>query len=150
MLTVMMVFGMAGRVAFGRIADRFGNLEAYAAASLGQTALAFLFPYMSTRAELYVLSALFGLLFSGAMTAFILCAREYSPAGRTGLSIGVVMFFGWLGMALGAWQGGLLYDLCGDYFPSFANASIGGVLNLLLLGLLYMYTRKGNTRGRFH
>jgi MFS family permease len=95
---------------------------------------------MTTRAELHVLSALFGLVFSGAMTAFILCAREYSPAGRTGLSIGTVMFFGWLGMALGAWQGGLFYDLCGNYFPSFANASIGGLLNLLLLGILYRYT----------
>ena len=142
MLTVMMVFGMAGRIAFGRLADRFGNLPAYAVASAGQTALAFLFPYMSTRAELYVLSALFGLVFSGAMTAFILCARDYSPAGRIGLSIGVVMFFGWLGMALGAWQGGLFYDLCGDYIPSFANASAGGVINLLLLALLYLYTRK--------
>ena len=34
---------------------------------------------MQTRAELYALSAPFGLVFSGAMTAFILCAREYSP-----------------------------------------------------------------------
>jgi len=140
LLTAMMVFGMAGRIVFGRLADRFGNLQAYAFASVGQTALAFLFPYMTTRTELYVLAALFGLVFSGAMTAFILCAREYSPAGRIGLSIGVVMFFGWLGMALGAWQGGLFYDLCGDYFPSFANASIGGLVNLLLLGLLYLYT----------
>ena len=87
MLTVMMVFGMAGRIAFGRLADRFGNLPAYAVASAGQTALAFLFPYMSTRAELYVLSALFGLVFSGAMTAFILCARDYSPAGRRHASL---------------------------------------------------------------
>jgi MFS family permease len=139
-LTVMMIFGMAGRVAFGRLADRFGNLQAYAAASIGQTALAFLFPYMTTRWELFVIAALFGIVFSGAMTAFILCAREYAPVGRTGLSIGVVMFFGWLGMALGAWQGGLFYDLCGDYFPSFANASLGGSVNLLLLGLLYLYS----------
>ena len=33
--------------------------------------------------------------------SFILCAREYAPPGRTGLSIGVVMFFAWFGMALG-------------------------------------------------
>jgi MFS family permease len=140
MLTIMMVFGMAGRVAFGKLADRFGNLQAYAAASAGQTSLAFLFPYASGATELYALSALFGLVFSGAMTAFILCAREYAPAGRVGVSIGLVMFFGWLGMALGAWQGGVFYDLCGSYFTSFANASIGGVLNLLTLGLLYFHT----------
>ena len=86
-----------------------------------------------------MLSALFGLVFSGAMTSFLSCAREYAPAGRTGLSIGVVMFFAWAGMALGAWQGGLFYDICGDYFASFANASAAGVANLLMT-TLYCYT----------
>jgi MFS family permease len=137
LLAIMMLFGMAGRVVFGSIADRFGNLQSYIVASLGQTMLAFLFPYAGTGAELYALSAVFGLFFSGSMTAFIACAREYSPAASTGLFIGVVLFFGWAGMALGAWQGGLFYDLCGDYFASFGNASLAGVVNLLILGLLY-------------
>lgn len=140
LLAVMMVCGMAGRLAFGRLADRVGNLQSYIVASGGQTALAVLFPLMQTRAELYLLSAAFGLVFSGAMTAFILCARDYSPPHRTGLSIGIVMFFGWFGMALGGWQGGLFFDLCGSYGPSFANASLGGVANLLVLALLYLVT----------
>lgn len=140
LLAVMMVCGMAGRLAFGRLADRVGNLQSYFVASAGQTALAALFPLMQTRAELYLLSAAFGLVFSGSMTAFILCAREYSPPQRTGLSIGLVMFFGWFGMALGGWQGGLFFDLCGSYGPSFANASLGGLANLLVLGLLYLVT----------
>src|SRR5918997_4587265 len=89
-----------------------------------------------------------GLVFSGAMSSLIACGREYSPPGRTGLSIGVVMFAGWVGMALGAWQGGLFYDLCGDYFVSFSNASFAGVVNLLLLGLLYLYTVKGRIAPR--
>jgi len=138
LLAVMMVAGMAGRVAFGRLADRAGSLQTYIAASAGQTALAFLFPYAGSGAQLYVLSALFGLVFSGAMTSFLSCAREYAPPGKTGLAIGVVMFFGWTGMALGAWQGGLFYDLCGDYFVSFANASVAGVVNLLILAVLVL------------
>lgn len=139
LLAVMMVAGMVGRIGFGRLADRAGSLRTYIAASTGQTALAFLFPYAASGAQLYVLSALFGLVFSGAMTSFLSCAREYSPVGKTGLSIGVVMFFAWTGMALGAWQGGLFYDLCGDYFTSFANASLAGVANLLVLALLYRW-----------
>jgi MFS family permease len=139
LLAVMMVAGMAGRVGFGRLSDRFGSLQTYIGASAGQTALAFLFPYAASGAQLYVLSALFGLVFSGAMTSFLSCAREYAPAGKTGLSLGVVMFFGWTGMALGAWQGGLFYDICGDYFASFANASAAGVANLLVLALLLLY-----------
>jgi MFS family permease len=147
LLAVMMVSGMAGRIAFGRLADRAGSLHTYMAASAGQTLLAFLFPYAAGGAQLYVLSALFGLVFSGAMTSFLLCAREYAPAGSTGLSIGIVMFFAWLGMALGAWQGGLFYDLCGSYFTSFANASIAGVANLMILALLALYT-KGSSPAR--
>jgi predicted MFS family arabinose efflux permease len=141
LLATLMLFGMAGRVAFGRIADRIGNLRAYIAASAGQTLVAFLFPYAETRVELYALSALFGLVFSGAMTAFILCAREYAPPGTIGRSMGIVMCFAWLGMAIGAWQGGLFYDLCGTYFPSFANASLGGVANLVVLAVLSAWTR---------
>jgi MFS family permease len=140
LLAVMMVAGMAGRLGFGRLADRTGNLQAYMVASAGQTSLAFLFPMMQTRSSLYLLSALFGLVFSGSMTSFILCAREWSPAGRTGLAIGIVMSFGWFGMAVGGWQGGLFYDLCGNYRPSFANASLGGVANLLVLAMLYAVT----------
>jgi MFS family permease len=142
LLAVLMVCGMAGRIVFGRIADRTGSLPTYMAASLGQTLLAFLFPYAGSGAELYALSALFGLVFSGAQTSFLLCARDYAPASATGLSIGVVMFFAWIGMALGAWQGGLFYDLCGTYYESFANASLAGVANLLVLALLFLYTRE--------
>ena len=140
LLAALMIAGMAGRVVFGRLADRLGSLQTYVATSAGQTALAFLFPYAASGAQLYVLSAAFGLVFSGVMTSFLTCAREYAPAGRTGLSIGVVTLFGWLGMAIGAWQGGLFYDLCGDYFRSFANASVAGVLNLLVLALLWRFT----------
>ena len=140
LLAVLMVAGMAGRIVFGRIADRVGGLQTYIVASFGQTVLAFLFPYAGAGIPLYVLSALFGLVFSGAMTSFVTCAREYAPAGSIGRSIGIVMFFGWLGMAIGAWQGGLFYDLCGNYFQSFANASLAGVANLLILALLFLYT----------
>jgi MFS family permease len=149
LLAVLMIAGMAGRVAFGRIADRIGSLQTYIAASAGQTLLAFLFPYASGAAQLYALSAAFGLVFSGVMTSFLTCAREYAPAGATGRSIGIVMFFAWVGMALGAWQGGLFYDLCGTYFQSFANASIAGVANLLVLALLYLYVHQPLTIGRF-
>ena len=142
LLAVMMVSGMAGRIIFGRIADRIGSLSTYIAASLGQTLLAFLFPYASTPMALYLLSAAFGLIFSGAMTSFLVCAREYAPAASTGLAIGVVMFFGWIGMAIGAWQGGHFYDLCGDYYTSFANASLAGVANLVVLALLYLYSTR--------
>jgi MFS family permease len=148
LLTVMMLFGVAGRILTGAMADRIGNLRAYMVVSVAQTALALWFPYLHTLAGLYALSALFGLWYAGVMTGLILCAREFAPPRHGGLSIGLVAFFGWVGMALGAWQGGLFFDLHGDYFQSFLNSSIAGVINLLLLGLLYLYTDPRAMRGR--
>jgi len=148
LLTVMMIFGVAGRIATGRVADRIGNLHAYVIVSLAQTALALWFPHVQSLAGLYALAALFGLGYAGVMTALILCAREFSPPRNTGLSIGLVAFFGWVGMALGGWQGGLFYDLNGDYVQAFLNSSIAGVINLLILGLLYLYTERWADRPR--
>ena len=87
------------------------------------------------------------MLFRSVMTALILCAREFAPPRRGGLAMGLVAFSGWVGMALGAWQGGLFFDLNGDYVQSFLNSSIAGVINLLLLGLLYAYTDPRGRRG---
>ncbi len=148
LLTVMMLFGVAGRVLTGVMADRIGNLRAYVVVSLAQTLLALWFPYVHTIAGLYALSALFGLWYAGVMTALVLCAREFAPPRYGGLAIGLVAFFGWVGMALGAWQGGLFFDMNGDYVQSFLNSSIAGVVNLLLLGLLYLYTDPRARRGR--
>jgi MFS family permease len=148
LLTVMMLFGVAGRLLTGAMADRIGNLRAYFVVSLAQTALALWFPYLHSAAGLYALAALFGLWYAGVMTALILCAREFAPPRYGGLAMGLVAFSGWVGMALGAWQGGLFFDLNGDYFQSFLNSSIAGVVNLLLLGLLYGYTDPRALRGR--
>jgi MFS family permease len=148
LLTVMMLFGVAGRILTGAMADRIGNLRAYVIVSLAQTALALWFPHVHTLAGLYALSALFGLWYAGVMTALILCAREFAPPRFSGLSIGLVAFFGWVGMALGAWQGGLFFDMDGDYVQAFLNSSIAGVINLLILGLLYLYTDPRAMRAR--
>ncbi len=52
LLATMMVAGIVGRIAFGSVADRLGSLQSYIAASVGQTSLAFLFPYAGSAAAL--------------------------------------------------------------------------------------------------
>ena len=49
----------------------------------------------------------------------------------------ITSFFGYGGMGMGAFVGGLLFDMNGDYVGSFAFASIMGVVNLLILGLFH-------------
>ena len=146
LLATMMIFGMFGRVIIGRIADRIGNLKSYIIASLAQTVLAMWFPYLISVSGLYVLAALFGLGYSGVMTCLILCAREFAPIRHTGISLGIVVFFGWVGMSIGSWQGGWFYDVQDNYSQAFLNATLAGVINLMILVLLYHYTIRKPTQ----
>ncbi len=135
-LTVLLITGLAGRIAFGKSADHIGGLPTYLLSSAGQTVLVFFFVSLDSVWGFYLFAALFGLIFSGVMTCIIICAQEFALAHRRGISLGIVGLFGWIGMGLGGWQGGFFFDLTGTYTVSYANAALAGVINLIILGML--------------
>jgi MFS family permease len=147
-LGVIMIAGLFGRIFFGKIADSIGGLRTYLLASAAQTALVFWFTQLNSLTGLYILAILFGLGFSGVMTCIWVCVREMTPPKSGGLSLGIVSLFGWIGMGLGGYLGGLFFDLTGDYTFSFANAALAGVVNLIILSSLLLYvTRKQTALG---
>ena len=140
-LLVAMIFGAIGRVCFGVIADRFGNLSGYASASLLQTACVLIFPTLQSELPLLALSAVFGFGFAGNMTCLILCVRQEAPATQFGGAIGMVMFIAWAGMGAGGYLGGALYDLSGTYGFAFVISGTFGAANLLVLAALALTRR---------
>jgi len=121
-LLIAMLAGAVGRVCFGLIADRVGNLPSYALASVVQTACVLAYPLFADAVALLTLSAVFGFGFSGNMTCLILCVRETVAANRFGSALGVVMLIAWAGMAAGGYLGGLIYDLYASYGLAFVLA----------------------------
>lgn len=149
-LLLIYLAGFVGRIAFGKLADRIGALRSYLVASAAQTALVFAFVQVSGVAAYYGLAVLFGLGFSGVMTTVIVTVREMAPAARRGLAMGVVLFFAWIGMGLGGWQAGFLYDLTGGYTVAFAAAALTGVVNLAGLVGLVLHVRRARTPAAMH
>jgi len=45
--------------------------------------------------------------------------------------------FAFFGHAIGGYQGGLFFDLLGNYGWAFTNAAIAGIVNLIVVGALY-------------
>jgi hypothetical protein len=43
-----------------------------------------------------------------------------------------------LGHAIGGYQGGFFFDITGNYTLSYTNAVIAGVINLIIVGSLYI------------
>ncbi len=141
---VMAFVSAGGRVAFGYLADALTKTAAYtlniACAAVGVLALT-----LATDTEhpwlLYVYVGGFGIAFGSravilsAITADIFAGRGFGTIfGFSVMSVGV-------GGGLGAWMGGALHDLTGNYIVSFnvANALLlVSVLAVWLTGIDWM------------
>ena len=138
----LMFAGAFGRILGGKLADLIGALQSYIVMSFLQTSVIFIFPHLHSHILFYVTAIIFGVAFAGVMASFLICVRMMVPANVLARSLAIVGMFGWCGMGFGGWQGGLMYDLTGSYHWSFANGSISGLGNLLILLSFYMYIRR--------
>ncbi|MDA1073885.1 MAG: MFS transporter [Proteobacteria bacterium] len=143
-LMTLMLCGALVRVLGGRLCDSIGALPAYMFMSAGQTLFAFAFPHIEGSISLYALAAVFGFTFSGVMSSILVCTRMMVSAGFAARAMSITSFFGWLGMGMGAFMGGVFFDWYENYTQAFAYASLMGVVNLLILSAFY--TRVRNRR----
>jgi MFS family permease len=129
MLAAMMGFGIISRVACGFIADRFGGLQTLLLGSVLQGIALFLYLWFDGLVSLYVISALFGLFQGGIVPMYAIIVREcFSPA-ETGTRLGIVLMATLVGMALGGWMSGVVFDLTGSYRAAFLNGIVWNLLN---------------------
>ncbi len=133
---VIMGAGVFGRVLLGRITDHLGGLRSYFLTSLLQTVLLFWFLRVESMPVLYLLSALFGIGYSGVMTSVWVCIRELVEPKVVATSLAVVVMFAWFGMGLGGWHGGHSFDVTGSYTRGYLEAVGTGIVNLLIVGAL--------------
>lgn len=145
---VLMIYvsGFFGRIAFGKFADHVGGPRAYLAASTIQTLLIFWFTQIESLASFYTLAILLGFGMNAVMTCLMVCVREMTPIHIRGVSTGIVLLFGWIGMGLGGYQGGYFFDLTGGYTVSYANAAFAGIVNMVIVGSLVYYATKARAR----
>jgi MFS family permease len=141
MLSLMLALGVVSRLASGVIADRIGGLGTLIlGSSLQCVALLFYLPFDGLT-SLYVVSGLFGLAQGGIVPSYALIVRQYFPAREAGTRISLVLMATVIGMALGGWMSGAIYDLTGSYSTAFLNGIGWNLLNLSI-ALWLLFTRR--------
>ena len=136
-LLALMLSGGLGRIMGGKLGDVIGALPTYIIMSAGPTASVFWFPHLDGLVAIFFLAVVFGFTYSGVMSSILVCVRMMVSAKFSARAMSMTSFFGWSGMGLGGYFGGLFFDMNGDYYWSFAFASFMGVLNLIVLCLFY-------------
>jgi MFS family permease len=137
MLSLMLASGIISRIVSGVICDKIGGMKTLLLGSALQTLAIALFLPFDGMASLYVISILFGLSQGGIVPAYAIIVREYFPATGVGARIGVVITSTLLGMALGGWLSGKIFDVTGSYQMAFVNGMAWNVLNFSIMFYLW-------------
>jgi MFS family permease len=116
--TVLSVAGLAslsGKVVCGLVADRAGVKQTLIA-GLALQAVSVIF-YLFTRelGTFYALAISFGFAYGGVMPLYAVLVREYFGERIVGSVFGAVSTAATLGMAIGPWVGGRVFDSVGSY-----------------------------------
>ncbi len=144
MLSLMLLGGVASRIASGFLADRLGGVRTLLIGSALQAAALALYLPFDGLASLYVVSAIFGLAQGGIVPSYAVIVREYLPPREAGARVGLVIASTIIGMALGGWLSGWIFDATGSYMMAFANGIAWNLLNIVIMvALLRRSMRRG-------
>ena len=141
MLSLMLACGVVSRLASGWILDRIGSLATLLlGATLQAVALALFLPFDGL-VSLYVVSAVFGLFQGGIVPSYAIIVRESFPAEQAGFRVGLVLSSTLIGMAIGGWMSGAIFDATGSYQAAVLNGLAWNALTMAIALWLILRSR---------
>jgi MFS family permease len=145
MLSLMLMGGIASRIFFGLLSDRLGGVQTLLISSTLQCLALFLYLPWDGLVPLYVVSLIFGLSQGGIVPSYALIVREYMPSREAGARVGFVLMATIVGMAIGGWLSGVIYDATGSYEAAFLNGIAWNIMNMVIIAMILMRTRRAST-----
>jgi MFS family permease len=141
-VSLILATAIASVFAMGRLSDYIGPLRVSILCSLIQIASLVGFVVVDNLMGIYTLSVVLGIPYIAIVQGYALILRQLYGPTIAGWRLGVVMLFAMAGMAVGGWMGGAIFDATLSYAAAFQAALAFNVLNLMLLGTLYMIRRR--------
>jgi MFS family permease len=118
--------GLLGRIVCAMVADRVGAKPVLVVGLTIQALSVSLYLVTDDITSFYALALLFGLSYGGVMPLYAILVRQYFGARIMGTTFGAVAMVSTLGMAIGPWAGGRIFDVLVSYsWLYIGSASIG-------------------------
>jgi MFS transporter, OFA family, oxalate/formate antiporter len=142
LLTLIGIFGIAGRLASGVLSDKVGikPIMLFCTVLLGLN-IAFIALFNEPWA-FYVFAAVYGIAYSGFVTQMVRITRRVFGGRALGSVFGALMVSDGIGFGVGPWVAGNIYDSTGSYQASFLVAAAG----LAVAAVLVVIVRPATTK----
>ena len=136
MLSVLLGSALVSRQLWGWLSDRYGGLVTILGGSVFQAFAILGFALTKDEAGLFLISAAFGLGYSGIIPAYVVALREHFAASEASWRVPVWFTSNLVGMALGGWLAGYIYDRTLSYDAAFIIGVVFNVANIAVVGWL--------------
>ena len=119
--------GLGGRIVFGLAGDKYGAKRVLITGLFIQALAAGSFVFAHRLGEFYAVASVFGFAYGGVMPLYAVLARDYFGQQIMGTVLGAAAMVSSLGMAIGPWIGGWLFDTFGTYAPMYIYSFAIGI-----------------------
>jgi MFS family permease len=130
--------GLGGRLLFGLLADKYGAKPVLVVGLLVQAFAAITYLAVNQLGGFYAVAIVFGAAYGGTMPLYAALARDAFGPRILGTVLGAATLLSSLGMALGPFIGGWLFDRFGSYAWLYIGSMLAG---LAAAGIATMFPR---------
>ncbi len=141
-VSVIGVASIGGRLIIGAGSDRVGlNNTLITCVLLVIASMASLF-FVKSLWSFYLFGVIFGLAYGGEVPQIPLFVGKFCGTKAMATVMGLALFVGNIGGALGPWIGGKIFDMTSNYYWAFVAALIVSILALILTLVLNRIMKK--------
>jgi predicted MFS family arabinose efflux permease len=127
---------IAGRLGSGLLADRLGARPALVGMLAVQAATLSTYLAAEQAVSLFAVALAFGVAYGGAMPLYAVVAREFFGQRVVGTAFGGIFLVSCVGMGVGAYAGGFLFDRLGSYWTLHLGSTlVGAAAVVVAIGL---------------
>ena len=141
-LSFMLFAAVASRVIFGFLSDKIGPIQTLLLGSSLQAISLTMFLPFNSQLSLYIVAIFFGLSQGGIVPIYAVIISKFLPSNEVAERVGFLIFATIVGMSLGGWLSGEIYDFTKSYKLAFINGIFWNIINLCIMIYLFIIYKK--------
>ena len=137
-LSFMLFAAVTSRILFGFLSDRIGPIQTLILGSSLQAISLSMFLPFNSQLSLYIIAVFFGLSQGGIVPIYAVIISKFLPANEVAERVGFLIFATIIGMSLGGWISGEIFDYTNSYKLAFLNGIFWNIINVSIMVYLYL------------